>query len=292
MMNVNKFFFPCLFFFSVPVYASVHERITLDLSDISLKPANQKDNNALTYKSINIPPICRTQECEGQSSIIMYNGMQVNLQSTTQTFSSVVDGLDFEMRLHDASLTNILHGQGGTFDIAVKQGMKPYFSGVFNVPFLTYLYKDKDGNEVGRISLDIVGDVKSGICTIVSGTNLNFNFNSTINEINKNRNARNFVDIRNVELDCVNVDSVAMRFSSSDVDSASPEKLIDGNTGLAAILEYDVNGNRSDIYWDNSKNIFKVYDDKLNISFKLYTIGARVSPGQFSVTGVYHIEYN
>ena len=290
-MKIKYSFVAPLILFCMPAFSSGMERIVVDTGDISLQPKSSAGNDILLVKSFYIPPVCQLTECNGPSTITMFNGSQLDIRTGTKVFYSVVDGIDFEVRLKDASVHTLANGKGGEVEITIRQGVKPYISGGFSIPLFNYNYTDTSNANVSSVYIDVNGFVKSGGCIINDGKNLSFHFDTTIKELNNLRGGRRVVDAKNIVFDCVNVSSIDMYFSSVDVDSFHPERLIDKNTGASTIFEYDTDGRRSDVFWDNSKNSFFVNNDSLTMTLRMYVIGGNVTPGPFSINGIYNVEY-
>ncbi|EAN5162644.1 hypothetical protein ABXI34_004252 [Salmonella enterica] len=273
--------------------ALMSENLSVSLGDITLKPRTQKNTDALAVTRIDLPPVCE-EVCQEGGTITLYDGSLLPLRNETTRYTTLMKGVEVSLSLSSADADTLQKGRGGAVDITVRQAEKPYPSGAFTLPLMTYTGSSREQNSTREVSVNLEGKVNSGSCTITSGKDLQFIFSATPTEFRQIEHSRNRsqLGVQNMAFDCVNVSGISLRFSSPDMKQGLPGVLFDNNTGVGLILGYEGGGRKGDIHWDNSEIQLPVNNDALSLAIGLYTRGGDVSPGAFSFTGVYHAEYN
>lgn len=271
--------------------AKVIENITSGMGEVILKPQKFKNDIPLAMKSIVLPPLCLDSKCPDTGDILMFDGSVLELKSGTTIYNNLLNGLSVSVSISNENASLLKKGKGGAIEIKLKQELKPYHSGPFSFPLLSYSNNTLDHNDTRRVDVQLDGTVRAGSCIISQGKDLRFNFVSTQNEMRQLK-SRKLVERKDIGFDCVNVSDINMRFSSANMKVGDPTVLFDDATGIGVILGYESLGKKGDIPWDNSQINIPVKDDEVSIAINLYALGGVVVPGNFNLTGIYQAEYN
>lgn len=271
--------------------AAAPETIATSLGEFALKPQSLRSNTILVEKNVVLPALCGEQGCRNGGVITLHDGAPLVLQSGTTHYPGVLKGMDVQVYLSSETADSLRDGRGGTITVGIAQGEKPYLAGPFNVPLLTYSTTSRDA-DARQASVNLDGVVGAGSCQITSGKDLKFTLTATQNELQQLGNNRKLIERKAIGFDCVNVSGIALSFSSASMKSNDPTVLYDDATGVGVTLGYDVAGKeKGDIRWDNKPVNLAVVNDALSVAIDLYARGGRVTPGNFSFTGVYNAEY-
>lgn len=277
---------------SAPAFAAgIPETIAASMGEFALKPQSMRTGTVLVEKNVVLPAVCDVQGCRNGAEITLFDGTPLLLQSGTTHYPSALKGMDVQINLSSEAADALRDGRGGNVTVGIAQAEKPWHTGAFNVPLLTYATVQRDADSK-QATVNLDGVIGSGSCQITSGKDLQFTLMATRNELRQLGHNRKLIESKAISFDCVNVSRIALSFSSASMKPGDPTTLYDDATGVGVIFGYEVTGKENgDIRWDNKPVDLAVNNDALAVAISLYASGGSVSPGHFSFTGVYSAEY-
>lgn len=282
----------------VNAHASASEHIPVSMGELKLKPRVQMAEDDMTSKPLRLPELCSADDCKDVGVLSLSNGTIIPLQSGLHLYPSGVSGWDVGVRLNNENATSLRRGKGGVIDVVMKQAQSPYDTGAFNYEALKYQYQgaSTSGEVYKATMVSIAGIISAGSCNIVNGTNLDFNFVATNTELNTTlaRDGKRQVQQKSIEFECVNVNTITMKFNSGSLKRDKPVWLFDKETGVNLSLGYEANGRSGEVRWDNTPFDVPVVSDKAQVYLNLFVNkgSERISAGQFTFVGTYTAEYN